>query len=128
MRAISRQVVSTLGDIRKKVESRMVRMWGPESILAEAGATAPEVVSNPPNPGTASDAVDAYLSEIVDRMIYEYEWDEADAIDFVLSCAAELSSLPPLTDNDDEAANTAWLGAASTVGFSGYCLGRARSA
>jgi hypothetical protein len=128
MHSVNPQVLAVMSEIRKAVTERTVRRWGAEAMgLVEAESTSPSTIPTPSNPGTAADAVDAYLNEIIDRLIYEYEMDEEDALDFVFSCASEVSSLPPLPDDEGETVNTEWLGRATTIGFSGYCLGRARS-
>jgi hypothetical protein len=130
MYPITEQAVDLLTKIRIKMESA----WGPEAVDQPANSTAKNASAGDggaDNPTDVNDAMNMYLTNVVDRLMAEFEMSEDDAIEFVFSMSDELAEegdLPPMPE--DEAADqevSIWLGKANSLGFTGYVLGRARS-
>jgi hypothetical protein len=74
----------------------------------------------------ASERVDAYLTDLVDALMAEYDINEEDAFNFIMSVAdslAESGEMPPLPSEDDEDdLQSEWLGVATTSGFASTVL------
>jgi hypothetical protein len=125
---VSAQAVGLMTKMVNEVESRMISRWGKTSVdLVEMEPTlvssSPTLIANPPNPGTAEEALETFLSGLIDQLVSEYDMSEDEAIDHVFSCADDLAEdglLLPLPDEGDEDADSEWLAQASTVGFSAY--------
>jgi len=67
------------------------------------------------------DVFDLYLSGILEPLIEQYETDEEEALAFVFSVADEMieaGTLPPIPEEADDEALSAWVGAAKTAGLS----------
>lgn len=133
MYPINEQVVDLLTKIRHKVETKMESAWGPEAVDQPDNSAAKNAApgdGGAENPTDVNDAMNMYLVNIADRLMAEFEMGEDEALDFIFSCADELSEngdMPPMPE--DEAGDqevSIWMGKANSLGFTGYVLGRAR--
>lgn len=76
------------------------------------------------NASGVDDALQKYLSDLVDRLMSQYDASEEDAADIVFACIDELvqakkmSELPAEDAPEQEVA--AWIGRATTSGFPKY--------
>lgn len=130
MYPITEQAVDLLTKIRHKMESA----WGPEAVSQPPNSSAQNAAAGDneaDNPTDVNDAMNMYLDSAVERLMGEFDMSEDDAIEYIFDCADEMAEdgdLPPIPE--DEAMDqevSIWLGKANSVGFVGYCLGRARS-
>jgi hypothetical protein len=132
MYPINEQVVSLLTNIRHKIEAKM-ESWGPEAVDQPDNSTAKTAFAGDggaENPTDANDALNMYLVNLCDRLMSEFGMGEDEALDFIFSCADEMTQdgeLPPLPEDDaaDQEVSV-WLGKANSSGFGAYVLGRAR--
>ncbi len=121
---VSPQAVSIMSKLVNEMQAKLVKKWGP-AIVDLNEFTNSTIVANPPNAGAAEDAVEDFLSAIVDQLVLEHDFDEDEAINLVFSCAEELAlegSLDPIPDEGDDEADAAWLAQASSVSFANYVL------
>jgi hypothetical protein len=109
------RVVEGLSKVRKALN---------ETIDSEAGGEAGDLGAV--NLSVAAERVDAFLTDVVESLMAEYDVDEEDAFDFVVSVAdamAEAGELPEMPAEDDEDdLQSEWLGAATTSGFAAVVL------
>lgn len=114
------RVVQGLAKIRKTLSEQGDYEARPSEAEGEAGDLGAV------NMGVAAERVDAYLTDIVDSLVAEYEVDDEEAFEFVISVADEMAAsgdLPELPSEDDEDdAQSEWLGAATTVGFAAVVM------
>ena len=114
------QINSVLEQIRQKLEESA---WGPEiaapSDTTHASSTAGEGGAH--NVEDVEDALDMYLSGMVDNIMAQYDATDEDAADVVFACIDELVSggkMPALPDEDAGADEVAiWIGKATTNGL-----------
>lgn len=129
MYPINSQVVDVMARIQRRMELKMEAAWGPESIGSSVAAdTAQPGTLGAVNPADADDAFNAYINNIVDQLVANFDMGDDEAIDYVFGCADELTTLPSIPDEGAPAVEVStWLGTANSVEFGGYVLGRARS-
>jgi len=109
------RVVAGLSKVRKALN---------ETLDSEAGGEAGDLGAA--NLSVAAERVDAFLTDVVESLMAEYEIDEEEAFDFVVSIAdamAESGEMPEMPAEDDEDdLQSEWLGAATTSGFASVVL------
>lgn len=129
MYPINSQVVDVMSRLQKRMELKMEAAWGPESVSSSIAAdTAQPGTLGATNPSDADDAFNAYINNIVDQLVAEFDMNDDEAIDYVFSCADELTTLPPIPDEGAPAIDVStWLGTANSIEFGGYVIGRAHS-
>lgn len=129
MYPINSQVVDVMSRLQRRMELKMEAAWGPESVSSSVATdTAKPGTLGAINPSDADDAFNAYINNIVDQLVSNFDMDDDEAIDYVFSCADELTTLPSIPDEGVPAIEVStWLGTANSVEFGGYVLGRARS-
>lgn len=109
------QVVRGLSRIRKALS---------ETLDSEEGGAPGDLGAV--NLPVASERVDAYLSDLVDALLAEYDIDEDDAFAFIMSVAdslAESGEMPEMpSEEDEDDLQSEWLGMATTSGFAATVL------
>lgn len=127
MNPINEHVVSVLTRIRQQMHAYIESAWGPEAAgMSDVAANAEAGTLGAENPPNLNDAVNMYLDEIVQALVTGYDFDEDDAVEFIFTCAEDLSTLGAIPDEDaPDIEMSEWLGRAASVGFSGYVCGRA---
>ena len=92
-------------------------------------ASSDNAPNEPENESPVQDQMDAYVMDIKDGIIQQYDVEPAEALDKVFEVADELADdgqLPPMPDDgSSDAEVTAWLAAARSMGFAAAVMSSA---
>lgn len=125
---MNKQVNELLTEMRKSLDEQGIDVAEPTQGSQDAEAGDLEAT----NPDTVDDDIEAYLTDIVQSLIDNYDISEEDALGFVWDVAdamAEEEMLPATPAEDDPSdVKAEWLGTAKTIGFAAEVLAAAEDA